>query len=93
MDRRFDTAASIEGASLPVFIGGEYRQARSPKSLESFDPSIGRTWYRAADGGEDDVDDAVRAATGARASRCRRHHRAVELTAPYDELRAGASRA
>ena len=37
MDQRFDTAESIEGASLPVFIGGEYRQARSPKSLESFD--------------------------------------------------------
>ena len=30
MDRRFDTAASIEGASLPIFIGGEYRRARWP---------------------------------------------------------------
>ena len=65
MDQRFDTAESIEGASLPIFIGGEYRQARSTKSLESFDPSVGRTWYRAADGGEDDVDDAVRAAARA----------------------------
>ena len=46
MDRRFDAAASIEGASLPIFIDGGYRQVRSPKSLESFDPGIRRTWYR-----------------------------------------------
>ncbi len=65
IDQTYDTTEQIEGASLPLFIDGAYRRARSETSLESFDPSVGQVWYQAADGGERDIDDAVQAATKA----------------------------
>ena len=65
MDQPFDTTDRIEGASLPLFIDGTYRKARSQKNLESYDPSVGQVWYQASDGGERDIDDAVQAAAKA----------------------------
>ncbi len=59
------TVDSIEGSELPIYIGGEWRPSKSGATLESFDPTTGAPWYRAADGSEDDIDDAVAAATGA----------------------------
>ncbi len=65
MSKSFTTVEEIEGRRLPIFVAGAYRKARSEASLESFDPSNGRAWYQAADSGERDVDEAVRAASRA----------------------------
>ena len=59
------TVESVENADLPVYIAGDWRPPASGDYLESFDPSTGAPWCRAADAGEQDVDDAVAAATGA----------------------------
>ena len=59
------TVESVEGSELPVYIGGEWRAARSGAFLESFDPATGEPWYRASDGGAEDVADAVAAAKAA----------------------------
>ena len=57
------TVDSIEGTELPIYIRGEWRPSKSGATLESFDPTTGAPWYRAADGSEEDIADAVAAAT------------------------------
>ena len=61
----FLTEPDIETKQLPVFINGEFRAPRSGRYLESIDPTTGLAWYSAADGDEQDIDDAVAAASAA----------------------------
>lgn len=56
------SADDIGTDELPVYIGGDWRPARSGQSLPSYDPTTGAPWYRAADAGPEDVDAAVNAA-------------------------------
>jgi aldehyde dehydrogenase (NAD+) len=61
--------ASMNGSSLPrydLFVGGASAPAASGKTYETVDPYTGKPWAIVADGGEADVDGAVRAARGTR---------------------------
>jgi aldehyde dehydrogenase (NAD+) len=53
---------SIAGNRTDLYIGGEWRKPRSGRYLDSYDPATGEPWYQAADGGEEDIDLAVKAA-------------------------------
>ncbi|TQM36967.1 aldehyde dehydrogenase [Pseudonocardia cypriaca] len=50
---------------LKLFIGGKPVDARSGRTFESQNPYTGRPWARLADGGPEDVDEAVAAARSA----------------------------
>lgn len=52
----------VKKQQLPVFIDGEWREPKSKRYLDSFDPAFGKPWYQAADAGKADIDDAVNAA-------------------------------
>jgi aldehyde dehydrogenase (NAD+) len=47
------------------YIGGEWVDSASGETMESINPATGEAWYRAAVGGPEDVDRAVRAARAA----------------------------
>jgi (Z)-2-((N-methylformamido)methylene)-5-hydroxybutyrolactone dehydrogenase len=47
------------------YIGGEWRRAATEETFESVNPATGEAWYQAAQGGDADVDRAVRAARAA----------------------------
>jgi aldehyde dehydrogenase (NAD+) len=56
---------SMNASSLPryeLFVGGRFVPAASGKTYETVDPYTGKPWAVVADGGEADVDRAVRAA-------------------------------
>jgi aldehyde dehydrogenase (NAD+) len=60
--------AGHAGGGLPtyeLFIGGSWSPSASGETFESVNPTTGEPHYRAALGGEEDVDRAVRAATAA----------------------------
>jgi acyl-CoA reductase-like NAD-dependent aldehyde dehydrogenase len=63
------TAATSTAApdleEFQLFIGGRATDARSSRTFESQDPYRGAAWARLADGGPDDIDDAVAAARAA----------------------------
>src|SRR5690242_2069790 len=48
-----------------AFIGGEWRAARSGRRFASIDPSTGEHFADVAEGGREDIDDAVRSAAAA----------------------------
>jgi aldehyde dehydrogenase (NAD+) len=50
---------------LNLFIGGKSVSTKAGGALTSLDPTSGRPWARVADAGEEDVEDAVLAATNA----------------------------
>jgi len=64
-----DTTATSTAApdleEFQLFIGGRATDARSSRTFESQDPYRGAAWARLADGGPDDIDDAVAAARAA----------------------------
>jgi (Z)-2-((N-methylformamido)methylene)-5-hydroxybutyrolactone dehydrogenase len=47
---------------LKMLLGGEWRESHSGRSFDSVNPYTGQVWAAAPEAGEDDVDDAVRAA-------------------------------
>jgi len=58
-----ETAAALE--TVPMLIGGELRAAAGRDTIEARSPATGELLGRIPRGGAADVDDAVRAATGA----------------------------
>ena len=56
------TVETLEGARTAHHIGGEWRAPKSGRYIESYDPTTGQPWYEAADGGAEDIADAVAAA-------------------------------
>lgn len=55
---------SGEVRSYKMLIGGEWVDARSGKTFESINPYTGKVWATAPEAGNEDVDQAVRAARG-----------------------------
>jgi aldehyde dehydrogenase (NAD+) len=53
---------SGEVRSYKMLIGGEWVDARSGKTFESINPYTGKVWATAPEAGDEDVDQAVRAA-------------------------------
>jgi (Z)-2-((N-methylformamido)methylene)-5-hydroxybutyrolactone dehydrogenase len=53
---------SREVRSYKMLIGGEWVDARSGKTFESINPYTGKVWATAPEAGDEDVDQAVRAA-------------------------------
>lgn len=78
------------------YIGGQHRQARAERWLDSVDPSTGEVWAQIPDGGAEDVDDAVAAARDAfETSDWRRvpfAERSARLRAWADAIEANAER-
>lgn len=54
--------SSVGLEEFKLFIHGESVDARSGQTFDSLNPYTGRTWARLADGGPDDIDDAVASA-------------------------------
>jgi aldehyde dehydrogenase (NAD+) len=50
---------------LPLWIGGEWREAADGATYDSYEPATGAVWARVAEAGPDDVDAAVRSARSA----------------------------
>ncbi|NKB61327.1 MAG: aldehyde dehydrogenase family protein [Gammaproteobacteria bacterium] len=57
--------SDFENQDLPIYINGECVKARSDGYIESIDPATGKYWYRLANCGELDVDEAVKSASDA----------------------------
>jgi aldehyde dehydrogenase (NAD+) len=51
--------------TMKLFVGGEWREPKAREYFETTNPADGRTLARVAQGGADDVDEAVRAARAA----------------------------
>lgn len=59
------TVSRIAGQCTGLFVHGAWRKPTAGRYFASYDPSTGAPWYEAADGGEADVDAAVKAAAQA----------------------------
>lgn len=57
------TVSTIEGSRQNLIIGGEERSPISGNYSNSYDPTTGQVWYEFADGGAEDVNAAVQAAS------------------------------
>jgi acyl-CoA reductase-like NAD-dependent aldehyde dehydrogenase len=55
-------ATSSRPVKLPLYIGGEWREAADGRWFDSYDPATGKVWARVAEAGDHDVDSAVVAA-------------------------------
>jgi (Z)-2-((N-methylformamido)methylene)-5-hydroxybutyrolactone dehydrogenase len=59
------TVSAVEGARLPYYADGQWRQSAAGGYLPSFDPTTGEPWYEATDCDGIDVEVAVDAARAA----------------------------
>jgi acyl-CoA reductase-like NAD-dependent aldehyde dehydrogenase len=58
-------AVEAEIQTLPMLVGGEFKQARSGETIDTYNPATGEVCARFPRGRAEDVDDAVRAASTA----------------------------
>jgi acyl-CoA reductase-like NAD-dependent aldehyde dehydrogenase len=52
----------VELRHYPMYVGGQWAEARSGRTFPSINPYTGRAWATVAEAGDEDVDAAVRAA-------------------------------
>ena len=59
------TEQEIQHQKLPIYINGDFNNAKSDVVIDSIDPATGQGWYQINDCNNDDVEEAVAAASTA----------------------------